>query len=161
MRHRRPLDQPRSGEILSQPMSGKRLEIVSGLYEATTSRHFDTARQYFGEDVVLVVGNEVSTEAGTYRGREEVSGWFARWFNAFAPDYQLEIEEIRDLGDRVFVVQRHHGRGRTSGVPVEMRNGTLISLRDGKVVRIEIYGDPDEALNAHNASEGDTDTRSP
>jgi ketosteroid isomerase-like protein len=29
-----------------------------------------------------------------------------------------------------------------------MRNAALISLRGGKITRIEIYGDPDEALEA-------------
>jgi hypothetical protein len=46
------------------------------------------------------------------------------------------------------VVQRHQGEGRTSRVPVEMRNGSLIWVREGRVVRIELYGDVEKGLEA-------------
>jgi ketosteroid isomerase-like protein len=129
-------------------MSGKPAEMIRDIYGAISSRNFDTATSYFAEEVVLVVHGDVSTETGTFKGREEVGGWFGRWYGAFAQGYQMKVEDIRELGDRVFVVQRHEGQGRTSGVPVEMRNAALISLRGGKITRIEIYRDPDEALEA-------------
>jgi ketosteroid isomerase-like protein len=128
-------------------MSGKPAEIIRDIYEAISSGNFDTATSYFAEDVVLVVHGDVSTEAGTFKGREEVGGWFGRWFGAWQ-GYQMKVEDLRELGDRVFVVQRHEGQGRTSGVPVAMRNASLFSLRGGKITRIEIYGDPGEALEA-------------
>ena len=125
----------------------KAREIVDEIYEAISSGNLDGAAAPFGDGIVLVVHGP-NVETGTYTGREEVTRWFGRWFGAFAPGYKMEIEEVHELGDRVFVVQRHRGQGRTSGVPVEMRNGSLIWVLEGKVVRIEIYGDAEEGLNA-------------
>lgn len=139
-------------------MEPKRVEIIRGLYEATDRRDWARVRAYFDDDVVLVVAPDVSTEPGTFRGREDVSGWFGRWFSTFASDYELKVEDVRDLGDRFLVVQRHEGRGRTSGVPVEMRNASLIWLCAGRVERIEIHGGPDEALEASGPPQEDAHT---
>lgn len=127
------------------------LEIVSAIFEAISSGELEAAAAPFDEGIVLVVHGP-NVETGTYTGRAAVTRWFGRWFGAFAPGYIMEIEEIRDLRDRVFVVQRHHGEGRTSRVPVAMRNGSLIWVRDGKVTRIEIYGDVEDGLEAAGSS---------
>jgi ketosteroid isomerase-like protein len=136
-------------------MEPKPVEVIRGLYEATDHRDWTRVTASFDDDVVLVVAPDVSTESGTFRGREDVIGWFRRWFGAFALDYQLRVEDMRDLGDRFLVVQRHEGRGRTSGVPVEMRNVSLIWVGAGKVERIEIHGDLDEPLEANGPPEED------
>lgn len=122
-------------------------EIVAEIYEAISGGHLESAAASFDEEIVLVVHGP-NVETGTYRGREGVSRWFGRWFGAFAPGYTMEVEEVREFGNRIFVVQRHHGQGRTSGVPVEMRNGALIWVREGKIPRIELYGDLEEGLEA-------------
>ena len=138
-------------------MQPKPIEIIRDLYEATDRRDWTRVRASFADDIVLVVAPDVSTESGTFRGREDVSGWFGRWFSAFASDYQLRVEDMRDLGDRFLVVQRHEGRGRTSGVAVEMRNVSLIWVRTGKVERIEIHGD----LGALSEANGTPDEDAP
>jgi ketosteroid isomerase-like protein len=126
-------------------------KIVTEIYEAISDGNLSRAADPFEDGIVLVVHGP-NVETGTYTGREEASRWFGRWFAAFAPGYEMEVEELREFGDRVLVVQRHHGQGRTSGVPVEMRNACLISVRDGKVRRIEIYGDVQEGLDAARSS---------
>jgi ketosteroid isomerase-like protein len=60
----------------------------------------------------------------------------------------LRIEEAQGLGDVVFLVAGHHGRGRTSGVDVHSRSGYVYTLRDGKIVRVEPFADPAAALEA-------------
>lgn len=39
-------------------------------------------------------------------------------------------------------------RGRVSGIDLDVRIGTVWELRDAKVVRMESFSDPDEALRA-------------
>ena len=43
------------------------------------------------------------------------------------------------------MVFRIHARGKASGVPVEMRLAHLVTIRDGKAVRMRAYLDPEEA----------------
>ncbi|HKP90012.1 MAG TPA: nuclear transport factor 2 family protein [Thermoleophilaceae bacterium] len=124
------------------------IEVARQVYAAMQHRDFKTVLSLLDPDVALVVGPGVSPETGTFPGRDAVGGWFGRWFGAFRPDYRLEIEDMRDLGDRVAVVQLHTGQGRTSGAPVTMRNGTLIYFLAGRITRIEIFADPRQALDA-------------
>ena len=59
-------------------------------------------------------------EQGDYRGVEAVAEYYRRYFGTWE-DFRIEIEEIHDLPDgRVFVVARDSGRGKGSGVEVEM-----------------------------------------
>ena len=136
-------------------MEPKPVEIIRDFYAARDRQDWARVAAHFDDDIVLVVAPDVSTESGTFRGREDVNGWFGRWFDAFASDYKLKVEDMRDLGDRVLVVQRHEGRGRRSGVRVEMKNASLFWLRAGRIERIEIHGGPDEALEANGPPEDD------
>jgi ketosteroid isomerase-like protein len=128
-------------------MSQENVDIVLDQFAATNERDFPRAMGHYAEDVVLVVDPGFLT-AGEFEGREAVGQWFADWFTTFEPGYQFDIEETRDLGDVVFLVASHHGRGRTSGVEVHGRSGYLYTVREGKVARVELYGDPAGALEA-------------
>jgi ketosteroid isomerase-like protein len=129
-------------------MSQQDIDIVRDQYEATNERDFPRAMSHYAEDVELVVHPEASLERGTFSGREEVGGWFGRWFGAFEPGYRFEIEEARDLGGVILLVASHHGRGRTSGAEVHGQVAYLYTVRDGKIVRAEFYPGRHEALQA-------------
>jgi ketosteroid isomerase-like protein len=60
----------------------------------------------------------------------------------------FEPEKFLDSGDHVVVILRYAARGTSSGAAVEMRQGHLLTLRDGKIVKWEIYFDPQQALEA-------------
>ena len=52
-------------------------------------------------------------------------------------------------GDRVLVLVRFEGRGRTSGIPVEAFLGAqLITVQEGKLVRLATHADRQEAFEA-------------
>jgi ketosteroid isomerase-like protein len=46
------------------------------------------------------------------------------------------------------VLTRYRGRGKGSGVPVDNEGAHVWALRDGKVVRLEIFADRADALAA-------------
>jgi ketosteroid isomerase-like protein len=103
---------------------------------------------YYAEDVELFVHPDAFTHRGTFKGRDAVGQWFGDWFRTFEPGYRFDIEETRDLGDVVFLSATHHGRGRASGAEVHGQTGYLHTVRDGKIVRVEIYPSPAAALEA-------------
>jgi ketosteroid isomerase-like protein len=129
-------------------MSQKNVDVVLEQFAATNGRDFERAMSYYAEDVELVVDRDAFLQGGSFKGRDAVGKWFADWFTTFEPGYRFEIEEARDLGDRVLLIATHHGRGRTSGVEVEGRTGYIYGVRDGKIVRVELYRGPAEALAA-------------
>jgi len=123
--------------------------VVRGQFDATTRRDFAAALNAYDEDAVLVVGNSVvPTAAGTFRGREALGKWFADWFRSFADDYRFEVEEMRSVGERVFVVASHHGRGRASGAELGWSLAYVYTVRAAKIVRVEMFRDRDTALKA-------------
>ena len=84
---------------------------------------------------------------GTYVGRDAAARWCESWFTKFTDDYVFEVEELREVGDAVVAIVRHHGTGRASGVPVKAATANVYWLRDGLVVRTEIFwNDVDGAL---------------
>jgi ketosteroid isomerase-like protein len=61
--------------------------------------------------------------------------------------WRIEVEEvIEGIGDRVVAVARVVARGRGSGVPLDQRLSSVITLRDGKIVRVDDYIERAEAL---------------
>ena len=71
----------------------------------------------------------------------------------YVPDLQAEIQEAFAVGDQVVTCLRFWGRGRDSGVPVEIRETNVARFRDGKIIEVREYRDKAEALEAVGLSE--------
>jgi ketosteroid isomerase-like protein len=70
-----------------------------------------------------------------------------RWTGAFA-DFAFEVEELIDAGDSVVMVLRQVGRGKGSEASVEMKMAWLYTVQDGRIVRVNMFADREEALAA-------------
>ncbi|MGH2985627.1 MAG: nuclear transport factor 2 family protein, partial [Solirubrobacterales bacterium] len=86
-------------------------------------------------------------EGTSYRGPGGLRRFWAD-LNADWADLRLTIDELRESGDVVILIGRFTARGRVSGIELDVRIGTVWELRDGKVMRMESFSDPDEALRA-------------
>jgi ketosteroid isomerase-like protein len=75
--------------------------------------------------------------------------WPEQW-----DDYHIEISRIvADPGDYVVVTTQSRGRGKQSGVEVQMDFTFVLTVRDGKIVEWRIFVSEDEALEAAGLSE--------
>ena len=120
------------------------MELVLKQFADTNARDFTAVMEAYAEDVMLVMhGEKVGMLGPAATGKVAVGEWFGDWFRQFARDYRFDIEESRGVGDRVFLVATHHGRGRDSGVPVEERWAYVYTVREGKISRVEVWGDRD------------------
>jgi len=61
---------------------------------------------------------------------------------------RFDLNEVREVGDRIVLFARFHGKGRASGVEVDIPIGVLAKVREGKVAEARMFSDPDEALEA-------------
>lgn len=129
-------------------MSQANVEVVREQFAATNAQDFPRAMTFYAEDVELIVEPGAFLDSGRFPGKRAVGRWFADWFATFESGYSFEIEEVRDLGDRVLFVARHQGRGRTSGAEVSGRSGYIYTVRDGLIVRAELFRSRDRALAA-------------
>jgi ketosteroid isomerase-like protein len=86
--------------------------------------------------------------SAVYHGHDGIRQFFRAWLAPFE-DYHAHPEEFIDTGEAVVVRIRQGGRGKRSGVDVEMPPyWQVYRLRDGRAVRIEVYRDQAEALKA-------------
>ena len=129
-------------------MSNENVEVVRDQFAAVNERDFPRAMGHYAEDVELVVYPEAFLAGGTFKGREAVGQYFGDWFATFEPDYRFDIKETRDGGDLVYMSATHHARGRISGVEVDLETGYLYTVRGGKIVRVELFTTPADALDA-------------
>jgi ketosteroid isomerase-like protein len=97
-------------------------------------------------------------EGRTYRGYDGLRQYFADMKDAWA-EFRRDIEGVTDAGsDRVVVFFRLLGTARASGVPVDERVTTVFHLRGGRLHRMVVYRDRDEALEAAGLRQPRTDT---
>jgi ketosteroid isomerase-like protein len=100
------------------------------------------------EDIVWDVSRSDIPDKGIYHGLQGVREWMRGLDDAFE-DLLWEFEGITDLGEnRLLVVTRVTGRGQFSKIGIDYRFVQVNTFRDGRVVRMDRYGDRDEALKA-------------
>ncbi len=82
--------------------------------------------------------------ATVFRGHDEARKGWARWAEAWT-EQRSEPEEIVELPDgRIFAVTVQHLRGR-DGIEAKQASANVLTFRNGKVLRWEVYWDPDSA----------------
>jgi ketosteroid isomerase-like protein len=86
-------------------------------------------------------------DATTHRGPEAVLEYLAEW-RRMMPDFQVEIVELEEKGDRVLTVIEITGTGSGSGARTEVRTAILSTFLEGRPVRTEEFLDPEEGRAA-------------
>jgi len=131
-------------------MSANDLEtIFRHAMEAYSRGDYDGAVVNFDPAIEWSVHESLAPDAATYLGHDGVKRFWATWAEAIS-GMELEIEECRRIGpDRVLAITRSHGMGAGSGVPVTSgRFAQIADFRDGRVVRVRLYGGVEPALKA-------------
>ncbi len=81
-------------------------------------------------------------------GRSGVLEAFAIWPEQW-DEYRIEAPRVlADPGDYVIVAARTAGRGKQSGVEVEMDFAFVFTVREGKIAEWQIFVSEDQALEA-------------
>ena len=87
-----------------------------------------------------------------YQGHQGVRELVRENDEVFA-EYNVELSELRDLGDRLLGIGRVRTQGKESGIKTDSSWCISVDLRDGKAFRIRTYLDPKAALEAAGLSE--------
>jgi ketosteroid isomerase-like protein len=128
-------------------VSEQNVEIVRGGYEqfrATKTFVGDIATPDFVWDMTHFHG---WPEEQVYHGIAGAESFIAEWTVAW-DEWELEVEAFHHADDKVVALVLQRGRSKATGILVEMSFAQVWTLRDGKQVRMDMYSDPGEALNA-------------
>jgi ketosteroid isomerase-like protein len=126
-------------------MSQDNVELVRRVYEAFNRRDLDTVLA-LSHDEVVVESRLVAMEGG-YRGPEGVGRWWRNLLGVL-PDYKLEIEEVRDLGDVTLARIRAEGHGADSATPLSEIVWQAVRWQDGKYIWWRAFPTEADALKA-------------
>jgi len=134
-------------------MSEENVEIVRRALEAWGRGDPKAVADLLDPDVEWSMPPNIP-EAGTYTGRDEVLRRLEEFLEAW-DDLGVTVEELVDAGDRVVALVRYSGRGRESGIEIGgmTTDAQVWTVRNGKALRVELYGGTAEALQAAGLSE--------
>jgi ketosteroid isomerase-like protein len=122
------------------------LQVMRRHYEALNERDFETARACYAADTVWD-DRDIRPDGAIHRGREAMATETGRWFGTWK-EYRFEVESMLEVEDRVLIVGRERGIGKTSGVEINQLVGLVITFRDGLIVETKVFRDPDQARAA-------------
>ena len=128
-------------------MSQENVEIVKRAAEFLERRDWQGMTDLFDPNVELhgtVGGLE---EGKVLRGLSEIIRAFDTEHDEVWDEHRIEPREFIDAGDRVVVLQREYQRSK-SGAELVIDTASILDLRDGRIVRMQGYMNPAEALEA-------------
>jgi ketosteroid isomerase-like protein len=82
-----------------------------------------------------------------FTGVEGAAEFIAEWADAW-DDWEIEVEDYIDAGERVVVIVSQGGRAKGTGVSVEMHFAQVWTFRDGQAIRMEMYSSLNEGREA-------------
>jgi len=138
-------------------MSQENVEIVRRVYEAAARRDASAVLALYDPEIELdasrlgVPGLAADAD-GISRGYEGLKHFFREWHQAWG-SIEYDFEELIDAGEQVISVVNRRGRGRASGVDVELHVALVWTLRDDRVVRVVWFPSRERALEAAGLSE--------
>src|SRR5436190_23683230 len=133
-------------------MSRANVEVVRSLFAALNSGDRERAIGFAHPEVVLDATRNVFNPK-TYVGKAGLRQWLIDMDDVWEGMHS-EQNEFIDAGDRVVVIGRLVGKGKGSGVEVRGPTATILTIRDGLVIRSETgYANRLEALEAAGVSE--------
>jgi ketosteroid isomerase-like protein len=140
-------------------MSEESVEIVRRVYSLAPDAagivrgdYDEAVLDYVHPDVELVPPSAYPDAESSYWGQEGTRRWF-RQMDEIWDDWRVEAESFLDAGTQVVVFVRVSGTAKQSGAALAISAAHVVTLRYGRVARVEIFLDRSEALEAAGLSE--------
>ena len=133
-------------------MSQANVEVAERANDAFNRRDVDAFMECVTQDIEFTAAMSGTVAGGSLNRREGIEAVFADIRDTWE-EHRMVIDEIRDLGERVLGLGRLEGRGKASGVSVDVPFALVSDLRECKMWRSRAYLDHGEALRAAGLSE--------
>ena len=142
-------------------MAPSNIDLIRPIYDDWGQGNWRTRFEVYDPHMEWGWSSEFLGLAGVFRDARDPNPRLKAWLSGWEY-WRAEAEEFLDLGDYVVVLATYHGRGKGSGVEIEQDGAHVFKLRDGKVVRLEIFASRDKAIaSAHEAIAADEPAPAP
>ena len=135
-------------------MSQQNVEIVRRAFQAAFCKppDFDTMDALYRPDHAFVSLIQ-RIEGGVAEGGRGYRDWLAENDESWER-WDVELEQVRSIdGDRVLVDSTFTGISKRGRVPVKQSSTAIVTVRDRKIARTELYSSAEQALEAAGLSE--------
>src|SRR5215208_174946 len=119
-------------------------DAVRRQYEAFLRGRWNEHRSCFDPDVLVDLSRSGIPDVGVYHGRDGLWEGWRRWRGVWG-EYEVEVEDIIESGDRVLALTRVRATSKGQGLETELRGGDLFRVADGLIVEFAIYLDREAA----------------
>lgn len=127
-------------------MSQENVDKARDFITAYNRRDYEAAMESFDPEIDWVLPERQSSDS--CKGPDEVRRFWEGLDETFDV-VRLEPQEFVDAGERVATRLRFFGRGKGSGIELELEMyHQVATFRAGAIVRIEYFGEWSEALEA-------------
>jgi ketosteroid isomerase-like protein len=127
-------------------VSRENVEIVRRIWTAWGEGGPETIFAAYDPAIVWVNHSGPAEIRGTYLGYDGLRRMWREWLEPFKK-FENHAETFIDAGESVVVSWRMSGRGKASDVPVDVSGWSVHPLRNGLVIRTDVFDTKAEALN--------------
>ena len=130
-------------------MSQENVDVVRALIDRWNEGERRLSAFQQGVDPEAELESPFSSVVGEpYRGYGGMERWLRDNDEQFA-EWQISIDEVRDVGDQVIVIAAVNARGRESDVALQFPTASVFRFgADHRIMRARIYLQVEEALKA-------------
>ena len=126
-------------------MSQADIELVRDSHAAFRRRDLETFVEHMDPEIEF--SSLILEVEGTYRGHDGIRSWWNDILAVF-PDWQPQVEDAREVGDRVLLRVRAEGAGTGSGIDVDRVIWQVVDVRDGLLTSWKFFRTEQEAAAA-------------
>jgi ketosteroid isomerase-like protein len=139
-------------------MAPANVDLIRPIYEEFSRGNFRLSFDVYHPHMEWGWSDEFPGLAGVYEDRRDPNPRLRSWLSAWE-DWRVEVDDYLEIGDYVVVLASYRGRGKGSGVEIRQLGAHVFRLRDGKVVRLEIFADREKAIESASAAESEKHDR--
>jgi uncharacterized protein len=129
-------------------------DLIRPIYEAWGRGAWRESFEVYDPQMAWGWSDEFPGLAGVYEDRRDpnprLRAWLSEWDH-----WRAVADDFVEMGDHVVVLATYTGRGKASGVEIEQEGAHVFELRDGRVVRLEIFANRQRALDSVRAAEAE------
>ncbi len=127
--------------------TGGDVEVMTRMYREWSRGDMDGLLDAFDPEVEVRPALGAFLASTVYHGHEGVRSWYEDTTEPWS-ELEAEPERFIDAGERTVVVVALHARVPGGQVDLGSKIAHVVTFRDGRIVRLDGYAEPDAALAA-------------
>jgi ketosteroid isomerase-like protein len=126
-------------------MASGNADLIRPIYEEWSRGNIQPRFDVYDEHMEWGWSDEFPDIAGVYEDPRNPNPRLRMWLSGWE-NWRIEAEEYLEFGDWVVVLTSYHGRGKGSGIDLHQEGAHVFQVRDGKIVRLEVFASREKAI---------------